>query len=164
MQMPEYYLTDCEQEILSVYKEQIANHFNIGNSPFDLIEPGAGDGSKIKTILKHLISKSVKFNYHPIDISRLANDELKQSLNDELPGLPVYPMTGDFFQLLQKTITDTQLSGKSFCSTDAILAISRTKNFIITVGVCTGSFLHSARYCYFASHSQQAKNHLTKFI
>ncbi|QIA08978.1 L-histidine N(alpha)-methyltransferase [Draconibacterium halophilum] len=102
MQMPEYYLTDCEQEILSLYKDEITNHFNNGSSPFDLIELGAGDGSKTKTILKHMVSQSVKFNYQPFDISKLTNNELEQSLNNELPELPVFPKTGDFFQLLKK--------------------------------------------------------------
>ena len=101
MRMPEYYLTDCEQEILSNYKDKITAHFNTGTSPFNLIELGAGDGSKTKTILKYMISKSVKFNYQPIDISKLANQELEQSLKIELPELPVYPKTGDFFQFLQ---------------------------------------------------------------
>ncbi len=101
MHMPEYYLTDCEQEILSVFKDQIAKHFRNGSAPFDLIELGAGDGSKTKTILKQLVSQRAKFHYHPIDISRLANDELQQSLNKEFPQLPVYPKTGDFFQLLK---------------------------------------------------------------
>ena len=102
MQMPEYYLTNCEQEILVMFREQIAEHFTDGSAPFDLIELGAGDGSKTKTILKHLLARSAKFNYRPIDISELANHELKQSLNDELPELPVHPLTGDFFQLLEK--------------------------------------------------------------
>ncbi len=101
MHMPEYYLTNAEQEILSLHKNKITEHFNNGSSPFDLLELGAGDGSKTKTILKQLMSRSVKFNYRPIDISKLANDELKQNLTSELPELSVYPVTGDFFHLLR---------------------------------------------------------------
>lgn len=100
MRMPEYYLTDCEHEIFSLYKDEIANVFQNGGVPFDLVELGAGDGSKTKTLLRHMLGRSVKFSYRPIDISQVANIELATSLKKELPSLKVDPLTGDFFQLL----------------------------------------------------------------
>jgi len=44
MALPEYYLTRAEVEILSRYREDIAQC--VANQPFTLIELGAGDGTK----------------------------------------------------------------------------------------------------------------------
>jgi len=80
MRMPEYYLTDCEYEIFSVYKKQITDAFVEGSMGFDLLELGAGDGLKTKILLQYLIDNSIKTNYIPIDISSKANEELVKSI------------------------------------------------------------------------------------
>ena len=100
MKMPEYYLTDCEHEIFAIHKKQIIEAFSKENSPFDLIELGAGDGTKTKILLHQLVAHSVNFNYCPIDISQIANDELHKSLKQEIPSIEVTPQTGDFFKIL----------------------------------------------------------------
>ena len=43
MNMPEYYLTDSEFEILSLQAKQIIDAVNF-NEPFNIVELGAGDG------------------------------------------------------------------------------------------------------------------------
>jgi dimethylhistidine N-methyltransferase len=101
MQMPEYYLTDCEYEIFASYKKQIASAFYEGNVPFNLIELGAGDGTKTKILLRQLVEHRVPFSYSPVDISQIANDELVKSLKTEMPSLTVNPKTGDFFRLMR---------------------------------------------------------------
>ena len=47
MAMPEYYLTDAEFEVFQNHKKQIVNLWKDKGS-FELIELGAGDGSKTK--------------------------------------------------------------------------------------------------------------------
>ena len=54
MQMPEYYLTDCELEIFQTKKQEIFEAFTNGDNKYDIIELGAGDGSKTKVLLSHL--------------------------------------------------------------------------------------------------------------
>ena len=60
MAMPEYYLTDCEYNILDTHTAAIANQFNSPEG-FDLIELGAGDGKKTKLLLKYLSDQNCKF-------------------------------------------------------------------------------------------------------
>src|SRR5699024_8208472 len=101
MDMPEYYLTDCEFEILEAHKEAIANYFS-GEEGFDLIELGAGDGKKTKILLRHLIGAKFRFDYIPIDISQHILDDLETSLKEEMPALDVIPMQGTYFRVLDK--------------------------------------------------------------
>lgn len=102
MQMPEYYLTDCEHEILTTYKHSITHMFQEDVIAFDLIELGSGDGLKTKILLQALMEEDVCFNYIPVDISHKANDELVSSLKSEMPFLNVNAKTGDYFQEVKK--------------------------------------------------------------
>ena len=101
MNMPEYYLTDCEDEILRTNKNEICHAFMNSNEQFDLIELGSGDGAKTKIILKHLVEINAKFTYLPIDICAQANDDLVDTLEWEIPDLNVKAYTGDYFQVLE---------------------------------------------------------------
>ena len=102
MQMPEYYLTDCEHEIFSSYKHSITQLFQEDGMAFDLIELGSGDGLKTKILLQALMEQAVSFNYIPVDISHKANEELVSSLQHEMPFLNVNARTGDYFQEVKK--------------------------------------------------------------
>ena len=102
MKMPEYYLTDCEMEIFSSQKKQIADAFRTGVPNFHLIELGAGDGLKTKVLLKHLTDSSAEFNYIPIDISHKTNDMLVDDLKNEIPDLHVEAKTGDYFHVMDE--------------------------------------------------------------
>ncbi len=102
MQMPEYYLTDCEYEIFTTHRKQITDAFHQGVLGFDLIEFGSGDGLKTKILLQFLVGNSVGFHYIPVDISHKANIGLIESLKIELPFLKVNAKTGDYFQEVNK--------------------------------------------------------------
>lgn len=102
MNMPEYYLTDCEFEIFSEQKEEITRAICNGNLRFTLVDLGSGDGLKTKILLKHLIEQSIDFEYTPVDISAKANNELVKSLKSELPMLKVDAKTGNYFNKLNK--------------------------------------------------------------
>lgn len=102
MNMPEYYLTNCEYEIFSTRKEQIIDAFIKGTSGFEVIELGSGDGLKTKILLNAMISRSSGLKYIPIDISPKANNELVESLAKEIPSLKVNAQTGDFFRVMKQ--------------------------------------------------------------
>lgn len=102
MQMPEYYLTDCEFEIFTTHKKQITEAFHENVQAFDLIELGSGDGLKTKILLQFLVENSIGIHYIPVDISHKANIELVNSLKSELPFLSVNAKTGDYFQEVKK--------------------------------------------------------------
>ena len=51
MTLPEYYLTGCELEIFKRQADEIFHSFANGDNAFDLIELGAGDGTKTAVLI-----------------------------------------------------------------------------------------------------------------
>ena len=101
MAMPEYYLTDCEMEILGQQSSAILHEIGQKGS-FNVIELGAGDGVKTQLMLKEFLRNGASPIYRPIDISQEAVDMVCQRLNRELPDLEIRPEVGDYFELMQK--------------------------------------------------------------
>lgn len=98
MQLEEYYLTRCEQEIFESQHEQIAA-FIKRKKRLRIIELGAGDGQKSIPFLKKLSIDGLDFDYVPVDISAEVLNKLKQSFKEELPLSPIHPFSGDYFHL-----------------------------------------------------------------
>lgn len=102
MQMPEYYLTRCELDIFQNKTLELANA--IGHEPFDLIELGAGDGSKSVHLLKYLTEKQVDFNFYPIDISANILQVLQADLKGKIPDLNIEGLEGDYFDRISVAV------------------------------------------------------------
>ena len=100
MNMPEYYLTDYEFDILTAQKKDIIRHFQEGGHSINLVELGAGDGKKTKILLRQLISEGIDFKYLPIDISQNALDSLEKSLRNEIPAINIETKQGTYFEVL----------------------------------------------------------------
>ncbi len=105
MNLPEYYLTNCEFDILSLHAAEIADLFSNSKTGFDLIELGAGDGKKTKVLLRYLAENEFDFVYKPIDISQNAIDSLKNDLTNELPQIKVDGEKGTYFEVLERLQT-----------------------------------------------------------
>ncbi|MBZ9628021.1 L-histidine N(alpha)-methyltransferase [Psychroflexus sp. CAK1W] len=101
MAMPEYYLTDCEYNILKNQSADIAEKFNLKEG-FDLIELGAGDGKKTKLLLNHLSQIEANFTYLPVDISQNALDKLGTALKNELSEVDFELLQGSYFDVLNQ--------------------------------------------------------------
>ncbi len=99
MDLPEYYPTRAEMEILTRQPADIAAALPY-HEPFNIIELGAGDGLKTKELLKYLVGQRTDFTYMPIDISGEAMQQLEGKLAADLPGLDVRPLVGDYFEVL----------------------------------------------------------------
>ncbi|WP_294316774.1 L-histidine N(alpha)-methyltransferase [Chryseobacterium endophyticum] len=102
MNMPEYYLTDCEMEIFTKKTEEIAHAVKAFDAPFDLVELGAGDATKSSHLLKYLVTKNVDFTYMPIDISGNIISVLKERFSREIPDLDLVGLNGEYFEMLDK--------------------------------------------------------------
>ncbi|TXC82135.1 L-histidine N(alpha)-methyltransferase [Luteibaculum oceani] len=98
MNSPEYYLTDCEFEILSEQAKDILSPFE-GLEYFEIIELGAGNGKKTVELLRGLNTK--KFTYKPVDISSNALELLSKRLKRELPQVRCEPEQGEYFKVLE---------------------------------------------------------------
>jgi len=113
MKLPEYYLTGCELEIFQAQAAQILSSFTNGDSPenprsairdprsFDLIELGAGDGTKTAVLVDHFLKQNANISYSPIDISQEALDALSDKFTAEFPTLKIETRNGDYFRILE---------------------------------------------------------------
>ena len=100
MRLPEYYPTRAELKIFTEQTEKISDAFTNGADAIDLIELGAGDGTKTAVLIEHFLERGVDFTYSPIDISQEANDALSAKFKDKFPQLRISPHTGDYFKVL----------------------------------------------------------------
>ncbi len=80
--LPEYYPTRCELEILERHRDTIALH--LGRAPFNLVELGSGCSAKSLLLLDYLHRRSLDFQYVPIDISESAMQSLTVALDGSL--------------------------------------------------------------------------------
>ncbi|MFS4456558.1 L-histidine N(alpha)-methyltransferase [Maribacter sp. 2304DJ31-5] len=125
MAMPEYYLTNCEYDILETYQHEICQLFSKGPNTFNLIELGAGDGKKTKILLRHLSENKIDFKYLPIDISQNALDQLNVSIQKELPQVTTETLQGTYFEVLE-----------------SIAKLNGTRKVILFLGSNIGNLLH----------------------
>ncbi|TQD39796.1 L-histidine N(alpha)-methyltransferase [Haloflavibacter putidus] len=100
MNLPEYYLTNCEFNILEKHQDLITQYFK-ADTGFDFIELGAGDGKKTKILLRNLVQQKLNFKYLPIDISQHILDDLEYSLKTEIPDLEIETLQGTYFKVLE---------------------------------------------------------------
>ncbi len=101
MHLPEYYLTACELEIFKEKTSALIQALGLEKSqPFQLIELGAGDGTKTLELLRELQQKSYAFTYTPVDISPHALEMLEANITSEISGVTIVPKQGDYFEVL----------------------------------------------------------------
>jgi len=101
MKLPEYYLTGCETEIFETQADEILHAFTNDDGGFDLIELGAGDGTKTALLIDHVLSSHADITYSPIDISQEALDALTATFRERFPDLRMDSRRGDYFQILR---------------------------------------------------------------
>lgn len=102
MECEEYYPFGCELEIFRDSTLLLADAILKQNNPFDLIELGAGDCSKSKYLLSHLVAINADFTYRPIDISENIIDFLHLELPVTIPGINLAGLNGEYFNMLEK--------------------------------------------------------------
>ena len=100
MKLPEYYPTRAEYKIFTEHTDDIRAAFIKGASAIDLIELGAGDGTKTAVLIEDFLRNNLDFTYSPIDISQEANDALSAQFKVKFPSLRIKPHTGDYFKVL----------------------------------------------------------------
>ena len=99
MELPEYYLTDCEFDILSRQPQEFADL--IHGESFNLVELGAGDGRKTSLLIAHFLQHQFDFFYVPIDISEGAMRTLTGLLDVKFPALETKGIIAEYFEGLK---------------------------------------------------------------
>lgn len=118
---PDYYLTDCELEILDSYKIDLAALFK--NENFNLIELGPGEGIKTRLLIDHFLAENLTFSYYPIDISKKYLTKIIEQFNKQLPDLETIVLNLDY------------LNGIKWLS-----STSNKRNFVLFLGSSIGNF------------------------
>lgn len=103
-ELPEYYLTRAEREILLARAgELVDGHRN-------LVELGAGSAAKTRILLDAMRQHTPNVVYSPIDVSAEFLDQTRAALEREMPGLRVRPIISDLTSAFE---LPTHLSGST---------------------------------------------------
>ena len=129
MELPEYYPTRTETGVFEQRKKEIIEAFISNHQSFDLIELGAGDGTKTAILIAALLKKGVRFNYFPVDISAKALDFLTEKFKRYFPTLSMKAIHGDYLDGLK------MLKTKSKPAKIVLFLGSNIGNFTINGGI-----------------------------
>ncbi len=100
-ELPEYYVTRTEREILRRYAGEMAA--SIGESA-EIVGFGTGAGHKTRMLLEQLENPIA---YVPVDISKQRLTESAKALTREMPNLEVLPVCADYLQPISLPVPTT---------------------------------------------------------
>jgi L-histidine Nalpha-methyltransferase len=92
-ELPEYYLTRAEDEILSASSGEIVAALP---GPVDLAELGSGTARKTRRLLDALLRRQRTLRYIPVDISEEMLRQTAEALSREFPRLAVEPVVAEY--------------------------------------------------------------------
>lgn len=102
MATAEYYPTNCEMEIFTSKKKEMADAVLARHSQLQLVELGPGDAVKSIHLIRELFEREALKIYSPIDISGNIIELLQKKISSQIPGLPVEGLNGEYFDMLKK--------------------------------------------------------------
>jgi L-histidine N-alpha-methyltransferase len=97
-ELPEYYPTRTERQILLAYGEEIVR----GTGAGELVELGSGSAEKARILLDAMASAGTLRRYVPLDVSARALETAALQLVDEFDELIVHGVIGDFERHLDR--------------------------------------------------------------
>lgn len=99
-ELPEYYLTRSETEILRHYAPEMAA--SIGANA-EIVGFGTGAGTKTRMLLEQL---ETPIAYVPVDISKQRLTDSAEALRREMPDLEVLPVCADYLQSIHLPVPE----------------------------------------------------------
>jgi dimethylhistidine N-methyltransferase len=97
-ELPEYYLTRCEREILERHGAALVAP--LAGRPCTVVDLGAGDGHKTGLLLAELRPRVPALRYAPVDLSPAALAEASARVVREWPDVEVAPLAADYARAL----------------------------------------------------------------
>ena len=104
-ELPEYYLTRAESEILRDRAGDVARHFL---RPINLVELGSGNSTKTRLLIEALLREHGSLSYLPVDISPSVLEASALQLLDDYKHLEIHAIAGDYQDGLHRIRRDTQ--------------------------------------------------------
>lgn len=102
MKMPEYYLTRAEYEILERQSGAILKKAFSHSRAVNIVELGAGDGTKTRLLIKAAFQISQDVQYVPVDISPSVLVQCEMRLREEFINLKINSVAAEYFSALKK--------------------------------------------------------------
>lgn len=99
MAAEDYYPSCCEKNILLKHSHKIPEI--LGTKELNVVDLGAGDGSKSRILLNALHTQNVSFTYYPVDISPGALESLKDNFSDSMDQLEICGIVADYFSSIR---------------------------------------------------------------
>lgn len=91
-QLPEYYLTRTEKQILKQYSKELFGQL----SHVNIIELGSGNSAKISMVLDAIPSdRHLHIHYYPVDVNQSSIQESTQELNKHFPDVGISGIVTD---------------------------------------------------------------------
>lgn len=104
MHMESYYLPGCEREIIEKQSADIATILKEHNPHWNIVELGAGDGTKTAVFLKKLDESDLSIHYTALDISPNILKENKANVTAAIPKLEVESVAGNYFETCDEVL------------------------------------------------------------
>ncbi len=98
-ELPEYYLTRTEHEILDDCADEIAALFPRRTA---LVELGSGSSSKTRRLIEAFLKRHGALRYVPVDVSRAMLEHTADALLGEYPGLEILAIAAEYGQGLRR--------------------------------------------------------------
>jgi L-histidine N-alpha-methyltransferase len=92
-ELPEYYVTRAETEILTSFSDEIARAFPPSAR---IVELGSGSARKTRLLIDALLRRRDELHYVPLDIDVGMLDKAGRALLGDFPSLRVTAVSGDF--------------------------------------------------------------------
>ena len=108
--LPEYYLTRVEREILAAHGAQIVAP--VAGARCTVVDLGAGDGHKTEQLLQELIARGTAVTYAPVDISQAALDVAEERVRADLPRVALRPVRATYARALRLLAGDRDAGPK----------------------------------------------------
>jgi len=102
MQMDEYYLPRCEMQIIENQSESIAKDISANHSSLQIVELGAGDGTKTKHLLRQFSGHFKQLEYVAMDISPNILAVNKDEIKSGVKSLNHISIAGNYFETYKK--------------------------------------------------------------
>lgn len=97
-ELPEYYVTRAEREILDRHAGDISR----ATGPVDrVIELGSGNSDKTRILIEALLSLQPNLLYQPIDVDASVLEANARTLRTQYPSLAVEPLCADYSEIGQ---------------------------------------------------------------
>jgi len=101
-ELPEYYVTRTERQILAQHADEIVAAA-AGGRNLSMIELGAGTATKTGLLLNAAVGLQGSVTYYPIDVSETALEEARTRLEEELPQVTVEPIVADYTEGMRQS-------------------------------------------------------------